>query len=116
MNDIMNLDVIIRLVCQPATSTFQLTLCMSPHRPTNRRRRSLSVTTSPFHDQNAVDSCLLPTKRSLSRKDIPRQWDLDSWRRGKRPRTQQFSVCPIVCDLFQTHRLVHPQASSYDFQ
>ncbi|KAH8988895.1 hypothetical protein EDB92DRAFT_989507 [Lactarius akahatsu] len=66
---------------------------MSPYRPANQRRRSLSVSTSPFHDQHAIDSCL-PSKRTLSRKDIPRQWDLDSWRRGKRPRTQRFSPLP----------------------
>ena len=74
--------------------------CMSPSRPTNQRRRSLSVSTSPFHDQHAIDSCILPSKRTLSHKDIPRQWDLDSWRRGKRPRTQHFSVCPNFPNLF----------------
>lgn len=69
---------------------------MSPSRPTNQRRRSLSVSTSPFHDQHAIDSCILPSKRTLSRKDIPRQWDLDAWRRGKRPRTQQFPPPPMT--------------------
>ncbi|KAI9460903.1 hypothetical protein BJY52DRAFT_236308 [Lactarius psammicola] len=69
---------------------------MSPYRPVNQRRRSLSVSTSPFHDQHGIDSCLLPSKRTLSRKDFPRQWDLDSWRRGKRPRTQQFSPFPTT--------------------
>ncbi|KAF8271419.1 hypothetical protein EI94DRAFT_583360 [Lactarius quietus] len=69
---------------------------MSPYRPTNQRRRSHSVSTSPFHDQHAIDPCLLPSKRTLSRKDIPPQCDLDSWRRGKRPRTQQFSPFPTT--------------------
>ncbi|KAI0304909.1 hypothetical protein BC826DRAFT_1100670 [Russula brevipes] len=64
---------------------------MSPHRPSNQRRSSLSVSPSAFHDQFRIDLCHPPTKRTHSRKELPRQWDLDSWRRGKRPRTQQVS-------------------------
>jgi len=75
--------------------------CMSPYRPSNQRRRSLSVTPSSFHDQLCIDLCHPPAKRTHSRKDLPRQWDLDSWRRGKRPRTQQISVRPTICRLFR---------------
>ncbi|KAF8481157.1 hypothetical protein DFH94DRAFT_692190 [Russula ochroleuca] len=64
---------------------------MSPYRPTNQRRRSLSVSPSTFHNHLCIDSCHSPAKRTHSRKDPPRHWDLDSWRREKRPRTQQNS-------------------------
>ncbi|KAI0257579.1 hypothetical protein BJV78DRAFT_1278079 [Lactifluus subvellereus] len=67
---------------------------MSPYRPSNQRRRSLSVSPSTFHDQHCIDLCHPPTKRVHSRKDLPRQWDFDSWRHGKRLRTQRFSNEP----------------------
>jgi len=67
---------------------------MSPYRPSNQRRRSLSVSPSSSHDQHCIDLCHPPTKRVHARKDLPRQWDFDSWRRGKRPRTQRFSNEP----------------------
>ncbi len=65
---------------------------MSPCRPSHQRRRSLSVSPSIYHDHLCIDSCHPPAKRTHSRKDLPRQWDLDSWRREKRPRTQHTSV------------------------
>jgi len=71
---------------------------MSPYRPSNQRRRSLSS----FHDQLCIDICPSPTKRTLSRKDhLPRQWDLESWRRGKRARTQQTTSLPAASESTQ---------------
>jgi hypothetical protein len=74
---------------------------MSPYRPTNQRRRSLSVSPLNIRDQHCIDLCLPSVKRTRSRKDLPRQWDLDSWRCRKRPRTQQVSVRTNVCRLFE---------------
>ena len=87
---------------------------MSPYRPSNQRRRSLSVSPSSFHNHLCIDSCHPPAKRTHSRKDFPRQWDLDSWRREKRPRTQQVSVCPNICALLEPH-LLPPVALSRCF-
>lgn len=67
---------------------------MSPHRPSDQRRRSLSVSPSIYHNHLCIDSC---HKRTLSRKNLPRQWDLNSWRHEKRPRTHHTPVCANVC-------------------
>jgi len=75
---------------------------MSPYRPSNQRRRSLSVSPPSFHDQLCIDLCHPPTKRSLSRNDhLPRQWDLESWRRGKRARTQKTTSLPAASESTQ---------------
>lgn len=65
--------------------------CMSPYRPSDQRRRSLSVSPSNYHNHLCYDSCHSPAKRTLSRKNLSRQCDLDSWRREKRPRTHHTS-------------------------
>ncbi len=80
---------------------------MSPYRPSNQRRRSLSVSPSALQDKFCIDLCHLPAKRAHSRKDLPRQWDLD-WRRGKRPRTQQISVRTNICSLFEAKLILAP--------
>ncbi|KAI0307782.1 hypothetical protein B0F90DRAFT_1813180 [Multifurca ochricompacta] len=84
---------------------------MSPYRLSSQRRRSFSVSASTVHDHHCIDLCH-PSKRVHSRKDLNRQWDLDSWRRGKRPRTQQFtpfSAAPNDSELTQEGEEITPE-------
>ena len=80
--------------------------CMSPYRPSNQRRRSLSVSPSIYHNHLCNDSCHSQAKRTLSRKNLPRHWDLESWRREKRPRTHHTSVCADICSPSVTPLIV----------